>query len=806
MKQKRMLGLCLGLAALLACGKLDAGDPESIRFFESKIRPALIAHCIECHREGRQEGGLRLDHAAGWEAGGDSGSLFEKLGDHQRPRVAEAIEYGQLQMPPDGQLPESVRTDLLRWIDQGAPWPSVAMKLDRRSEAWEEAAREHWLWKPMARAFPPEVDATDPACDHPIDAFVEVKRKERQLSAAPLADPRTLAKRLYLDLVGELPQLEEIESWLASPDESHYIAMVDRLLADPRYAERMGRYWLDLVRFAESDGYKQDDFRPSAYRYRDFVLEAFREDMPYADFVTWQLAGDEWQPGQIRGRDATGYLRLWIYEYNQRDVETQWSIILNDLTDVTGEVFLGLGIGCARCHDHKFDPILQKDYYRLQSCFAGLLPAELPTLAEDQCQAVESRRSEARQAMASKLAEQEALEQPIREEVRLAAIEKFPPEVRPALRKKFSERTPAEQAVGYLAELQIEAEVRGIDFKKKLKGESLDRWKALEEELEAWRKGMPPSVPTVATVREVGPVPPPTRIPGARGEAAEAIEPGALAILNESPWELDSRSGDQSSGRRLALARWIVDRSNRLSWRVMVNRIWQHHFGAGLVENASDFGRLTQPPSHPELLDWLAAWFQEREGSWKQLSRLIVTSHTYRQAAYFEGMQEAFAVDPANRWLWRFSPRRMDAEQARDTILSLAGVQQRRWGGPSVDAKSTRRSVYRRAMRNSPDSFLRALDAPDGIVSVAKRMPTNTPLQALQWLNSPWMVEQSVRMAEQLAHLEGEAPREAFRRVHLREPEPSELEVLRSFMSEPGATLDQLCHTLLSSNALLYIE
>jgi hypothetical protein len=185
---------------------------------------------------------------------------------------------------------------------------------------------------------------------------------------------------------------------------------------------------------------------------------------------------------------------------------------------------------------------------------------------------------------------------------------------------------------------------------------------------------------------------------------------------------------------------------------------------------------------------------------------LIVTSHTYRQAAYFEGMQEAFAVDPANRWLWRFSPRRMDAEQARDTILSLAGVQQRRWGGPSVDAKSTRRSVYRRAMRNSPDSFLRALDAPDGIVSVAKRMPTNTPLQALQWLNSPWMVEQSVRMAEQLAHLEGEAPREAFRRVHLREPEPSELEVLRSFMSEPGATLDQLCHTLLSSNALLYIE
>ncbi len=238
----------------------------------------------------------------------------------------------------------------------------------------------------------------------------------------------------------------------------------------------------------------------------------------------------------------------------------------------------------------------------------------------------------------------------------------------------------------------------------------------------------------------------------------------------------------------------------------MVNRIWQHHFGTGLVENASDFGRLTEPPSHPELLDWLACWFQEQGGSWKQLSRLIVTSHTYRQAAYFDGMQEAFSIDPTNRWLWRSSPRRMDAEQARDTILSLAGVQQRRWGGPSVDAKSTRRSVYRRAMRNNPDSFLRALDAPDGIVSVAKRMPTNTPLQALQWLNSPWMVEQSGRMAEQLAYLGDKAPQEAFRRVHLREPDASELEVLRSFMSEPGATLDQLCHTLLSSNALLYIE
>ncbi|MFO0066818.1 MAG: DUF1549 domain-containing protein, partial [Pirellulaceae bacterium] len=573
MKQKRMPSLWLGVAALLACGKLDAGETESIRFFESKIRPALIAHCIECHREGRQEGGLRLDHAAGWESGGDSGSLFEKIGDHQRPRVAEALEYGQLQMPPDGQLPESIRTDLLRWIDLGAPWPSVAMKLDQRTEAWGAAAKEHWLWKPMKRVNPPEAVAADAACDHPIDAFVDARRTGHRLSAAPQADPRTLAKRLYLDLVGELPQLEEIDSWLASPDESQYIAMVDRLLADPRCAERMGRYWLDLVRFAESDGYKQDDFRPSAYRYRDFVLEAFREDMPYEEFVTWQLAGDEWQPGQIRGRDATGYLRLWIYEYNQRDVQTQWSVILNDLTDVTGEVFLGLGIGCARCHDHKFDPILQKDYYRLQACFAGLLPAELPAMAEDQCEAMEARRSEANQSMASKLAEKDALELSIREEVRLAAIEKFPPEVRPALRKKIGERTPAEQAVSYLAELQIEAEIHGIDFKKKLKGESLDRWKALEEELAAWRKGLPPSVPTVASVREVGPIPPPTRIPGARGDAAEGIEPGALEILNELPWELDPLAGTQSSGRRLALARWITDRSNRLSWRVMVNRI-----------------------------------------------------------------------------------------------------------------------------------------------------------------------------------------------------------------------------------------
>lgn len=806
MKQNRMPCLWLVLVALLASGKLDAGDTESIRFFESKIRPVLIAHCIECHREGRQEGGLRLDYAAGWEAGGDSGSLFEKVGDHQRARVAEAIEYGQLQMPPEGQLPESIRGDLLRWIALGAPWPSVNMTLENRSEAWADAAMDHWLWKPVMRAIPPAEEAGDVACDHPIDAFVESMRAEHPLPVAPPADPRTLAKRLYLDLVGELPRLEEIESWLACPDESQYIAMVDRLLADPRYAERMGRYWLDLVRFAESDGYKQDDFRPSAYRYRDFVLEAFRDDMPYAEFVTWQLAGDEWQPGEIRGRDATGYLRLWIYEYNQRDVQTQWSVILNDLTDVTGEVFLGLGIACARCHDHKFDPILQKDYYRLQSCFAGLLPAELPTVAEDQCKMMESRRTEATQSMASKLAEQDALERPIREEVRLAAIEKFPPEVRPALRKKIGERTPGEQAVSYLAELQIEAEIEGIDFKKKLKGETLDRWKELEEELSSWRKGLPPSVPTVASVREVGPIPPPIRIPGAGGDAAGAIEPAALEILNESPWDLDRPASGDSSGRRLALARWIVDRSNRLSWRVMVNRIWQHHFGAGLVENASDFGRLTQPPSHPQLLDWLAGWYQEHEGSVKQLSRLIVTSHTYRQAAYFAGMQGAFAIDPANRLLWRFSPRRMDAEQARDTILSLAGFQQRQWGGPSVDAKSTRRSVYRRVMRNNPDSFLRSLDAPDGIVSVAKRMPTNTPLQALQWLNSPWMVEQSGRMAEQLANFGDEAPREAFRRVHLREPEASELEVLLSFMSEPGATLEQLCHTLLCSNALLYIE
>ena len=406
------------------------------------------------------------------------------------------------------------------------------------------------------------------------------------------------------DLTGLPPTPEEVDAFLADDTADAYERLIDRLLASPRYGQRWGRHWLDLVRYAESDGYRQDALRPHAWRYRDYVVRSFNTDKPYDRFLTEQLAGDELDPDDPELRVATGYLRLGTYEYNQRNVRGQWADILNDITDVTGEVFLGLSIGCARCHDHKFDPILQKDYYRLQAFFTPLLPRDDLTLATPRQWAdYQAKRAAWEKAAADILRQIDALERPYRDKGTASAIAKFPDEIKAILAKPETDRSLLERQLGALAFRQIAYEHDQVP--SLLKGTAKARWDELHKALKRYDALRPVPPDPVLTATDLGPVSPPTVIPGDRKQ--EPIEPGYLSVLDPGPARIEpSPAAPQSTGRRLALARWLSRPDNPLSTRVIVNRVWQYHFGRGLAGTSSDFGRMGEAPSHPELLDWLA--------------------------------------------------------------------------------------------------------------------------------------------------------------------------------------------------------
>lgn len=811
-------GVALGVVQEASTSGGSEPTPEDVQFFESKVRPVLIARCVECHNAEKHEGGLQLDSIEGLKRGGESGPIIP-MDISASPidasnHLLRAINYSDLEMPPNGKLPESEIADLTHWLMRGAPWPTHQAVIVRSSEAREftEGERSYWFFQPLPKSSQEllqRVGVNDAV--NPIDALVETRLLANGLSIAPNAPRAVLARRIYLDLVGVPPTWDEVQSIVndTGADSEVIDRLVDKLLDDPRYGERWGRFWLDLVRYAESDGYKQDDFRPTSYRYRDYVVRSFNDDKPYGQFVSEQIAGDEIDPSSLEMKDAVGFLRLGIYEYNQRDVEGQWKTILNDITDVTGEAFLGLGYGCARCHDHKFDPLLQRDYYRLQSAFAAIMPRDdLPACDASTVENYSSQLAEWERRTAEVRAKIAELEKPILDKTIEDGIEKFPPEVRPALRIDDAERGPYDKQIARLAYLQIQRDINELKMNKRLKDDALAQWEALNAELETLKAERPKPLPMSLTVRDVGAQAPETWIPGAKSKGS--VLPGPPSILSPEPLEpsLPSRSNPQTTGRRTALAEWITATDNRLTWRVIVNRVWQHHFSTGIVVNASDFGKLTAPPSHPELLDWLATSFIENGGRFKSLHRTILRSRVYRQTSYPESIDTAMNIDPNNRLLWRYTPRRMDAEQFRDSLLAVSGEIKYDAGGPSEGPESLRRSIYRRAKRNSPDPILFGFDAPDGSSSTARRNSTTTSLQALMVANSNWTIARSVALAQRIEASNAQPEdrvRRAFETVHLRNPSEGELLLARKFV-EKGNSLADLCHVLLSSNEFLFIE
>ena len=760
--------------------------PEDLTFFEAKVRPLLVEHCFECHGDGKQKGHLRLDSRESILSGGESGAAVVPL-KPEESLLLQSVRYASFEMPPSGKLPESAIAIFEEWIRRGAPWPgSDGKPVASRSgdKGFSEEDRAWWALQPLKDHAPPMTE-NDTWSRNDVDRFILHQMTNSQLTPAAEADRATLIRRLSFDLIGLPPTPADVVAFENDSDPQAYEKLVDRLLQSPQYGERWARHWLDVVRYADSDGYRIDHYRPDSWRYRDYVIRSLNNDKPYDRFVQEQLAGDELFPDNPDALIATGYLRHWIYEYNNRDVKGQWDLILNEVTDTTGDVFLGVGLQCAKCHDHKYDPLLQKDYFRLRAFFEAIRPDDkhvIASTAEQQSYDEQLKAWEAATAdIRTKIAD---LEKPFRAQAKESGIEKFPMDIQLILRDEQAVRGPYEQQLFELAWRQVDYEYEGLD--NRIKGDDKEKLLALRRELAAHDALQPKALPTALVVTDIGTAAPITKIPRRKVE----VGPGFLSILDSADAEIAPVAPLQkTTGRRSALAQWLTQPDNPLSTRVIVNRIWQGHFGRGLAQNASDFGTLGGPPTHPELLDWLTLRFVRNGWTFKDLHRLIVTSATYRQASEHPQLADYQQQDPLNRDYWRFNTRRLDAEQIRDAILAVSGQLDPTAGGPGVQSDVPRRSIYMRVMRNERDSLLDVFDLPLFFSSNASRDTTTSPVQSLLLFNSQIMMNHGARFAASLTESSSASTatteiRELWQRAFCRKPTDDEESAAVQFLKD----------------------
>ncbi len=785
--------------------------------FETHIRPLLAGHCLTCHGARRQEGGLRLDTHENLLRGGESGPAVVPSSSAQS-LLMQAVRREGLEMPPDKSLTDQQIQLLQRWIDAGANWPQNAQPLREASRDITATDRQWWAFRPLQR---PEVpNPGDQAWPQtPVDSFVLQALQAHQLTPAPRAEIGVLVRRLHLNLTGLPPTPDDISRFhgqvAAVGFDAAWTQLIDQLMASPGYGEHWARFWLDLVRYAESDGWNQDAHRPHIWRYRDYVVNAFNSDRPWPDFVRDQLAGDEIPNATPEQLAAAGFLRLGVYEYNQRDARGQWNDTMNEMTDVTADAFLGISMACARCHDHKFDPLLQTDYYRLRAFLEPVVwRDDLTFSTPEQQQTHADRQREWEAATAPIRAQIDALIQPLHDRKWKSTVDKFPLDIQACFHKPVTARNSWEHQMAYLVSRQFLEEGGGpLSGMKKEDKESLE---ALQKQLAAFDHLRPAPLEPVMTVTDFSGQPAPTLIPEQPQEPA--VEPGFPVVL--LPTEAASAASIQplpaSTGRRTALARWISDPANPLTTRVIVNRIWQQHFGQGLAATTSDFGKLGQPPTHPELLDWLTTEFISSGFRFKHLHRLILTSAVWQQSAVHPDADRQQLADPSDQLLWRARIRRLSAEQIRDAVLSCSGELQPSIGGPSVAADQPRRAIYLRFTRNTPDTFLGAFDMANGLQSVPERDATTTPLQSLLLINGQWPLERAARFADRVEKQYSTLPEQASAAMELawgRRPSSAELAAATEFLSAAPTNdtttyrpLRDFCHVLLNSSEFLYVE
>lgn len=694
-------------------------QPSDESEFTTRVAPILELHCLHCHSGAQPRGNFSLETREGLESGGFGGPAI----DPDQPEFSlllDLITDGEPRMPPEGDpLSESEAAAVRHWVESGASWPDGLVLRDRRfDEQW-------WSLTPLNRPEAPEVEAKAEV-RNPIDAFILNRLEAEGLQPAEEADRRTLIRRVTYDLTGLPPTPEEINAFLSDEHPDAFERVVDRLLASPRYGERWARRWLDLVHYADTHGYDKDKRRPNAWRYRDYVIRSLNQDLPYNQFIKEQLAGDVIAPGDPDGIVATGFIAAGPWDFvghlelreGTVDKEKTRLIDRDDMLANTMSTFVSLTVHCSRCHDHKFDPIPQVEYYQLQAVFAGIERGDRP---------LDSLRSD-------------------------------------------------ESAYVYAA---VPREPRPIHV--------LHRGEVEQ--------------------------------PGAQ------VSPGTLSCVGTLDPTIDPAIDE--GNRRSALADWITDAENPLTWRSIVNRVWQARFGTGIVVTPSDFGRNGELPTHPELLDWLAVEFRDSGASLKALDRLIVTSSTYRKTSTEDETHRR--VDAGNRLRWRQERRRLEAEEIRDAALFVSGVLDHAMGGPGFDLfrfkddhspiydhddpewidppSGHRRTIYRFSVRSVPNPFIECLDGADPNINVPVRNETITALQALSLLNDPFMIARSEDLASRISRA-ATAREDRIELAYLlslgRPPTDDELSSMVDYAEEHGEAA--ACRLLFNLNEFVFID
>lgn len=762
-----LFGFC-AMLAMLSANTLQADPPtaDDIAFFEKEVLPILRANCFACHgSEKKLQGGLKLTSRDDIVKGGESGPAVD-LQKHAESLLIQAINYDGIMMPPKGKLPKAQIDTLTKWVVRGLPWSEKAVVAAVKSHGVpvvDDEARNFWAFRPVVRHEPPPVKNPN-WVQTPIDAFVLSKLEANGAVPAPVASKETLLRRLTYTLTGLPPSPKEVSEFVSDQSPDAYEKVVDRLLDSKRYGEHWGRHWLDLVRYAESNSFERDNPKPFVWRYRDYVIRALNNDKPYDQFIREQLAGDELDEVTADSIIATGYYRLGLWDDEPADRPLAFYDGLDDLVATTSQTILGLTANCARCHDHKIDPFTQRDYYSLLAFFHGVKPYGgdneilrfIGDDAERKRQAAATADWEARLANARK--QIAAAEEAIKDKLPGGEIDdfKFDGKRREILRKQ-----------------------RG----KLISAEDHDKYEALHRERERIERERPKSLEQALAVKEEG-RPRETFVllrgnPQAQGDRVEPAFPSVLLASNSKPPEFPPRrDGSESLGRRRVLADWIASPSNPLTARVMVNRVWQFHFGRGLVRSSSNFGYAGSPPTHPELLDWLASEFVKSGWKLKSLHRLIVTSNAFRMSSVLSNDQavvaKAQSSDPENDWLSHFDLRRLSAEEVRDSILAACGnLNLNKTEGPSIypviprevlagqsvpgrgwekssPEEAASRSVYIHIKRSLSVPLLAAFDAADPDSPCPVRFTTTQPSQALALINSTFANEQAAIFAQSL--------------------------------------------------------
>jgi len=667
------------------------------------------------------------------------------------------------------------------------------------AETFTQRQRDFWSFQRVKPQTPPTVRHTA-WTRTPIDAFIAAKLESKNIDPAAPADKVTLLRRATFDLTGLPPTPEEVDAFVADRSPDAFSKVVDRLLDSPHYGERWGRHWLDLARYAESEGFKADETRPNAWRYRDYVIHSFNADKPYDRFVQEQIAGDELWPDSPEARVATGFHRNYPDESNARVLQQRRQEILDDVTDATGSVFLGLTYGCARCHNHKFDPILHADYYRLQSFFANTAADDhIPMLSGDALAEYRRKRAVWEEKTADIRAKIAALFEPARKAAAKDYFDKYPPEIQAMITKPAAERTPYEWQMYTKAKPYLEM---GGENGVALKGDAKKQYDALKAELAKFDSINPGELPEGMGMADLGRTAPPTHIlaVGVYNHPLDEVQPGFLTLLDPGAANIVPPANVESTGRRTALAKWLTDPDNPLATRVMVNRIWHYHFGKGIVGTPSDFGVMGERPTHPELLDWLAAEFVRGGWSIKHMHRLIMNSAVYQQSSQFR--EDAAKIDSGNRLLWSFPRHRLEGEAVRDASLLVSGLLNPKVGGPSVfpelpaempaprggwklstPEEQHRRSVYVFIRRNSRYPMLEVFDMPDTHESCSRRDVTTTAPQALTMLNDRVAIEWAQAFAGRALAAADPLDR-AFRLAYGRPPDSFEKDTVATFLAK----------------------